>query len=178
MGLIQDEINESSEVVSNEYEELTKLKRTGSIQAKSLKSKFEKIKQLTEEDIQKKIEEERARRKEIDEKIKEREAERCQEVNERGNFSRFHSRLTALKLGILLSQDEDEDKTTPVKAEDVPFRQKVDMRARFEQMAKAREEEQKKKIEEQKFQRMQFEQQEIDTALQKVNLSWAALFKS
>ncbi|XP_059359863.1 nexilin isoform X3 [Carassius carassius] len=138
----EDEINESSEVVSTEYEELTKLKRTGSIQAKSLKSKFEKIKQLTEEDIQKKIEEERARRKEIDEKIIEREAERCQE-------------------------DEDEDKTTPAKAEDVPFRQKVDMRARFEQMAKAREEEQKKKIEEQKLQRMQFEQQEIDAALQK-----------
>ncbi|XP_016128573.1 nexilin-like [Sinocyclocheilus grahami] len=138
----EDEINESSEVVSTEYEELTKLKRTGSIQAKSLKSKFEKIKQLTEEDIQKKIEEERARRKEIDEKIKEREAERCQE-------------------------DEDEDKTTPAKAEDVPFRQKVDMRARFEQMAKAREEEQKRKIEEQKLQRMQFEQQEIDAALQK-----------
>ncbi|XP_016379870.1 nexilin-like isoform X2 [Sinocyclocheilus rhinocerous] len=138
----EDEINESSEVVSTEYEELTKLKRTGSIQAKSLKSKFEKIKQLTEEEIQKKIEEERARRKEIDEKIKERETERCQE-------------------------DEDEDKTTPAKAEDVPFRQKVDMRARFEQMAKAREEEQKRKIEEQKLQRMQFEQQEIDAALQK-----------
>uniref|UniRef100_A0A8C1YU60 Nexilin (F actin binding protein) n=1 Tax=Cyprinus carpio TaxID=7962 RepID=A0A8C1YU60_CYPCA len=138
----KDEINESSEVVSTEYEELTKLKRTGSIQAKSLKSKFEKIKQLTEEEIQKKIEEERARRKEIDEKIKEREAERCQE-------------------------DEDEDKTTLAKAEDVPFRQKVDMRARFEQMAKAREEEQKRKIEEQKLQRMQFEQQEIDAALQK-----------
>lgn len=102
MGLIKDEINESSEVVSTEYEELTKLKRTGSIQAKSLKSKFEKIKQLTEEDIQKKIEEERARRKEIDEKIKEREAERCQEVKERGNFSHFLSRLRALKLGILL----------------------------------------------------------------------------
>ncbi|XP_043103483.1 nexilin isoform X3 [Puntigrus tetrazona] len=138
----EDEINESSEVVSTEYEELTKLKRTGSIQAKSLKSKFEKIKQLTEEEIQKKIEEERARRKEIDEKIKEREAERCQE-------------------------DEDEDKTTPAKPEDVPFKQKVDMRARFEQMAKAREEEQKRKIEEQKLQRMQFEQQEIDAALQK-----------
>ncbi|NP_001077324.2 nexilin [Danio rerio] len=138
----EEEINESSEVVSAEYEELTKLKRTGSIQAKSLKSKFEKIKQLTEEEIQKKIEEERARRKEIDEQIKEREAERCQE-------------------------DEDEDKTSPAKAEDVPFRQKVDMRARFEQMAKAREEEQKRKIEEQKLQRMQFEQQEIDAALQK-----------
>ncbi|XP_051949619.1 nexilin isoform X1 [Xyrauchen texanus] len=138
----EDEINESSEVVSAEYEELTKLKRTGSIQAKTLKSKFEKIKQLTEEDIQKKIEEERARRKEIDEKIKEREAERCQE-------------------------DEDEDKTTPTKVEDVPFRQKVDMRARFEQMAKAREEEQKRRVEEQKLQRMQFEQKEIDAALQK-----------
>uniref|UniRef100_A0A673J1G1 Nexilin-like n=1 Tax=Sinocyclocheilus rhinocerous TaxID=307959 RepID=A0A673J1G1_9TELE len=138
----EDEINESSEVVSTEYEELTKLKRTGSIQAKTLKSKFEKIKQLTEEEIQKKIDEARARRKEIDEKIKEREAERCQE-------------------------DEDEDKTTPAKAEDVPFRQKVDMRARFEQMAKAREDEQKRKIEEQKLQRMQFEQQEIDAALQK-----------
>uniref|UniRef100_A0A8C1JNU6 Nexilin (F actin binding protein) n=1 Tax=Cyprinus carpio TaxID=7962 RepID=A0A8C1JNU6_CYPCA len=138
----KDEINESSEVVSTEYEELTQLKRTGSIQAKTLKSKFEKIKQLTEEEIQKKIDEERARRKEIDEKIKEREAERCQE-------------------------DEDEDKTTLAKAEDVPFRQKVDMRARFEQMAKAREEEQKRKIEEQKLQRMQFEQQEIDAALQK-----------
>ncbi|XP_057212855.1 nexilin isoform X2 [Triplophysa rosa] len=138
----EDEINESTEVVSAEYEELTKLKRAGSIHAKSLKSKFEKIKQLTEEDIQKKIEEERARRKEIDEKIKEREAERCQE-------------------------DDNEDKTTPAKVEDAPFRQKVDMRARFEQMAKAREEDQRRKIEEQKLQRMEFEQQEIDAALQK-----------
>lgn len=76
----QDEINESSDVVSKEYEELTKLKRTGSIQAKNLKSKFEKIKQLTEEEIQKKIEMERARRKAIDDEIKEREAERFQEV--------------------------------------------------------------------------------------------------
>lgn len=78
--VFQEEINESSEVVSSEYEELTKLKRTGSIQAKNLKVKFEKIKQLTEEEIQKKIEEERARRKAIDEEIKEREAERCVEV--------------------------------------------------------------------------------------------------
>lgn len=76
----QDEINESSDVVSKEYEELTKLKRTGSIQAKNLKSKFEKIKQLTDEEIQKKIEMERARRKAIDDEIKEREAERFQEV--------------------------------------------------------------------------------------------------
>lgn len=76
----QDEVNESSDVVSKEYEELTKLKRTGSIQAKNLKSKFEKIKQLTEEEIQKKIEMERARRKAIDDEIKERESERFQEV--------------------------------------------------------------------------------------------------
>lgn len=44
------------------------------------------------------------------------------------------------------------------------------MRARFEQMAKAREEEERRRIEEQKLQRMQFEQQEIDAALQKVSL--------
>ena len=60
--------------------ELVKLKRTGSIQAKNLKSKFEKIKQHTDEEIQKKIEEERARRKAVDEEIKERETERFQEV--------------------------------------------------------------------------------------------------
>lgn len=55
------------------------------------------------------------------------------------------------------------------KTDDSPFKQKVDMRARFEQMAKAREEEEKRRVEEQKLQRMQFEQQEIDAALQKVN---------
>lgn len=43
------------------------------------------------------------------------------------------------------------------------------MRARFQQMAKAREDEERRRIEEQKLQRMQFEQQEIDAALQKVN---------
>lgn len=79
-SISKDEVNESSDAVSKEYEELTKLKRTGSIQAKNLKSKFEKIKQLTEEEIQKKIEMERARRKAIDDEIKEREAERFQEV--------------------------------------------------------------------------------------------------
>ncbi|MGH0185304.1 UNVERIFIED_CONTAM: hypothetical protein FKN15_017515 [Acipenser sinensis] len=78
----EDEVNESIEVLSTEYEELIKLKRTGSIQAKNLKSKFEKIKQLTEEEIQKKIDEERARRKAIDLEIKEREAERVQEKKE------------------------------------------------------------------------------------------------
>uniref|UniRef100_A0A3B4Y2J1 Nexilin n=1 Tax=Seriola lalandi dorsalis TaxID=1841481 RepID=A0A3B4Y2J1_SERLL len=136
-----DEINESSDVVSKEYEELTKLKRTGSIQAKNLKSKFEKIKQLTDEEIQKKIEMERARRKAIDDEIKEREAERFQE--------------------------DEGGESTPTRPEESPFKQKVDMRARFEQMAKAREEEERRRIEEQKLQRMQFEQQEIDAALQK-----------
>ncbi|XP_056132878.1 nexilin [Lampris incognitus] len=138
----QDEVNESSDAVSTEYEELTKLKRTGSIQAKNLKSKFEKIKQLTDEEIQKKIEEERARRKAIDEEIKEREAERFQE-------------------------EDEEERMAPVKMDESPFKQKVDMRARFEQMAKAREEEERRRVEEQKLQRMQFEQQEIDAALQK-----------
>ncbi|XP_062252227.1 nexilin isoform X2 [Platichthys flesus] len=138
----EDVVNESSNVVSQEYEELTKLKRTGSIQAKDLKSKFEKIKQLSEEDIQRKIDMERARRKAVDDEIKERET---------GRF-----------------QDEDEGgETTPARADESPFKQKVDMRARFEQMAKAREDEEKKRIEEQKLQRMQFEQQEIDAALQK-----------
>ncbi|XP_010730745.3 nexilin isoform X2 [Larimichthys crocea] len=139
----EDEVNESSDAVSKEYEELTKLKRTGSIQAKNLKSKFEKIKQLTEEEIQKKIEMERARRKAIDDEIKEREAERFQE------------------------EDEEGETTTQARAEESPFKQKVDMRARYQQMAKAREDEERKRIEEQKLQRMQFEQQEIDAALQK-----------
>ncbi|XP_049577519.1 nexilin isoform X2 [Syngnathus scovelli] len=138
----EEEVNESSNIVNNEYEELTKLKRTGSIQAKNLKSKFEKIKQLTEEEIQKKIDMERARRKAADDEIKEREAERFQE-------------------------EDDESQMTSARGEESPFKQKVDMRARFEQMAKAREDEEKRRIEEQKLQRMQFEQQEIDAALQK-----------
>ena len=76
----KDEVNESSDTVSKEYEELKKLKRTGSIQAKNLKSKFEKIKQLKDEEIQKTIEDVRAKRKAVDEEIKEREEERVQEV--------------------------------------------------------------------------------------------------
>ncbi|KAI1883277.1 hypothetical protein AGOR_G00243550 [Albula goreensis] len=141
-GMPEEEINESSKVVSTEYKELSKLKRTGSIQAKNLKSKFEKIKQLTDEEILKKVEEERARRKAMDLEIKEREAERFQEEEEEGTME-----ATSI--------------------EDAPFKQKVDMRARFEQMAKARLEEERKRIEEQKLQRMQFEQEEIDAALQK-----------
>ncbi|KAL4608278.1 nexilin isoform X1 [Arapaima gigas] len=138
----EEEINESSSMVSSEYEELSQLRKISSVKAKNLKSKFEKIKQLTEEEIQKKIEEERARRKAIDLEIKEREAER-------------------------FLAEEDEDKKENRSVSDAPFRQKVDMRARFEQMAKAREEEERKRIEEQKLQRMQFEQEEIDAALQK-----------
>lgn len=57
-----------------------------------------------------------------------------------------------------------------MRAEESPFKQKVDMKARFQQMANAREEEEKRRIEEQKLQRMTFEQQEIDAALQKVNV--------
>ncbi|XP_066124927.1 nexilin isoform X1 [Saccopteryx bilineata] len=127
--------------LSREYEELIKLKRSGSIQAKNLKSKFEKIGQLSEKEIQKKIEEERARRRAIDLEIKEREAEN------------FH-------------EEEDVD-IKPAKKSEAPFTHKVNMKARFEQMAKAREEEQQRRIEEQKFLRMQFEQKEIDAALQK-----------
>ncbi|XP_014309037.1 nexilin isoform X5 [Myotis lucifugus] len=127
--------------LSREYEELIKLKRSGSIQAKNLKSKFEKIGQLSEKEIQKKIEEERARRRAIDLEIKEREAEH------------FH-------------EEEDVD-VKPAKKSEAPFTHKVNMKARFEQMAKAREEEEQRRIEEQKLLRMQFEQKEIDAALQK-----------
>lgn len=66
-------------------------------------------------------------------------------------------------------QEDEERETTSVRAEESPFKQKVDMKARFQQMAKAREDEERRRIEEQKLQRMQFEQQEIDAALQKVN---------
>lgn len=68
-------------------------------------------------------------------------------------------------------EDEEGETTTQARAEESPFKQKVDMRARYQQMAKAREDEERKRIEEQKLQRMQFEQQEIDAALQKVNIS-------
>uniref|UniRef100_A0A286XXP8 Nexilin F-actin binding protein n=1 Tax=Cavia porcellus TaxID=10141 RepID=A0A286XXP8_CAVPO len=136
----EEEESETFEL-SREYEELIKLKRSGSIQAKSLKSKFEKIGQLSEREIQRKIEEERARRRATDLEIKEREAEH------------FH-------------EEEDVD-VKPAKKSEAPFTHKVNMKARFEQMAKAREEEEQRRIEEQKLLRMQFEQKEIDAALQK-----------
>ncbi|NXU11037.1 NEXN protein, partial [Pardalotus punctatus] len=139
MGQLEEEC-ETFEL-SKEYEELLKLKRSGSIQAKNLKSKFEKIGQLSQEEIQKKIEEERAKRRAMDEEIREREAEKFQE-------------------------DDDVD-VIPAKKSEAPFTNKVNMKARFEQMARAREEEEQRRIEEQKLLRMQFEQKEIDAALQK-----------
>ncbi|XP_010154768.1 PREDICTED: nexilin isoform X1 [Eurypyga helias] len=126
---------------SKEYEELIRLKKSGSIQAKNLKSKFEKIGQLSQEEIQRKIEEERAKRRAMDEEIREREAEKFQE--------------------------DDEVDVRPAKKSVSPFTHKVNMKARFEQMARAREEEEQRRIEEQKLLRMQFEQKEIDAALQK-----------
>lgn len=120
----EEEENESFGL-SREYEELIKLKRSGSIQAKSLKSKFEKIGQLSEKEIQKKIEEERAKRRAIDLEIKEREAEN------------FH--------------EEDDVDVKPAKKSESLFTHKVNMKARFEQMAKARKEEEQRRIEEQKL---------------------------
>ncbi|XP_072506023.1 nexilin isoform X5 [Notamacropus eugenii] len=137
----QEEEETETFELSREYEELIKLKRSGSIQAKNLKSKFEKIGQLSEKEIQKKIEEERARRRAIDLEIKEREAEH------------FH--------------EEDDVDVKPAQKCEAPFTHKVNMKARFEQMAKAREEEEQRRIEQQKLLRMQFEQEEIDAALQK-----------
>lgn len=67
-------------------------------------------------------------------------------------------------------QEDEGGETSAVKVDESPFKRKVDMKARFQQMAKAREDEEKRRIEEQKLQRMQFEQQEIDAALQKVIL--------
>lgn len=91
------------------------------------------------------------------------------------NVTSEHYFSTTNQQGFFIQEDEDVKFDTG-RAEDAPFKQKVDMRARFEQMAKAREEEEKKRVEEQKLQRMQFEQQEIDAALQKVNQSWPRIF--
>lgn len=63
-------------------------------------------------------------------------------------------------------KEEDVD-VKPAKKSEAPFTHKVNMKARFERMAKAREEEEQRRIEEQKLLRMQFEQKEIDAALQK-----------
>lgn len=67
--------------MSREYGELIKLKRGGSIQAKNLKSKFEKTGQLSEKEIQKKTEEERGKRRVTELEIKAREAENFHEAH-------------------------------------------------------------------------------------------------
>lgn len=72
-------------------------------------------------------------------------------------------------------KEEDVD-VKPAKKSEAPFTHKVNMKARFERMAKAREEEEQRRIEEQKLLRMQFEQKEIDAALQKVPGSHILLF--
>lgn len=69
-----------------------------------------------------------------------------------------------------LLKDDDVD-VKPAKKSESPFTHKVNMKARFEQMAKARQEEEQRRIEEQKLLRMQFEQKEIDAALQKVRIN-------
>lgn len=66
---------------------------------------------------------------------------------------------------------DDEVDVRPAKKSEAPFTHKVNMKARFEQMARAREEEEQRRIEEQKLLRMQFEQKEIDAALQKVEIT-------
>ncbi|NXL85729.1 NEXN protein, partial [Alectura lathami] len=139
------ELEEESETfeLSKEYEELIKLKRSGSIQAKNLKSKFEKIGQL-------------------------------QETWEGPHFSwpqrkrqSSSNRKRSLKSCSFFSPKDDEVDVRPAKKSEAPFTHKVNMKARFEQMARAREEEEQRRIEEQKLLRMQFEQKEIDAALQK-----------
>lgn len=82
------------------------------------------------------------------------------------SFEIFLSPLPIFCLNLL--QEEEVDVKPAAKCE-APFTHKVDMKARFEQMAKAREEEEQRRIEEQKLLRMQFEQKEIDAALQKVS---------
>ncbi|XP_029409689.1 nexilin isoform X2 [Nannospalax galili] len=157
--------------LSREYEELIRLKRSGSIQAKTLKSKFERIGQLSEKEIQKKIEEERAKRRAVDLEIKEREAENFQEVTAEKHHHHQGNQMMLAHTGWRgavnkLFWEEDVDVKPPKKSE-APFTHKVNMKARFERMAKAREEEEQRRIEEQKLLRMQFEQKEIDAALQK-----------
>lgn len=90
---------------------------------------------------------------------------------------RLKSKLSDSRSASFYFSEDEEGETMPARAEESPFKQKVDMRARFEQMAKAREDEERRRIEEQKLMRMQFEQQEIDAALQKVNLPFSPPYK-
>ncbi|NXT03897.1 NEXN protein, partial [Prunella fulvescens] len=142
MGQLEEE-SETFEL-SKEYEELIKLKRSGSIQAKNLKSKFEKIGQLSQEEIQKKIDEERAKRRAMDEEIREREAEKFQEV----------SCILCTVMIYLTSTLMIQEWTMLLLSSNFA-------------VSKIIEEEEQRRIEEQKLLRMQFEQKEIDAALQK-----------
>ncbi|CAN0249633.1 unnamed protein product [Lampetra planeri] len=132
-----DEVNESSETVSKEYEEIKTLKRTGTIKAKSLKSKFEQMEQLSGEEIRRKIAEERARRQALEQERHDLEAQ---------DFTL------------------EEEMSYPVRTVEAPCARRADMKARFAEMALAREEEARRRVDEQKMQRMRFEQQEIDAA--------------
>ncbi|XP_075930941.1 nexilin isoform X1 [Petromyzon marinus] len=132
-----DEVNESSETVSKEYEEIKTLKRTGTIKAKSLKSKFEQMEQLSGEEIRRKIAEERARRQALEQERHDLEAQ---------DFTL------------------EEEVSHPVRTVEAPCARRADMKARFAEMALAREQEARRRVDEQKMQRMRFEQQEIDAA--------------
>ena len=73
LSVLQDVVNESYEVRSREQDEIRKLSRSGTVKAKSLKNKFEKMEQLSEEEVQRKIAQERAKRRAMDEEVQERE---------------------------------------------------------------------------------------------------------
>ncbi|OBS68274.1 hypothetical protein A6R68_03183, partial [Neotoma lepida] len=139
--LLKQKMEEERRRTEEERRHKLEMEKQGFEQLRQEMGEFEKIGQLSEKEIQKKIEEERAKRRAIDLEIKEREAEN------------FH--------------EEDDVDVKPARKSESPFTHKVNMKARFEQMAKAREEEEQRRIEEQKLLRMQFEQKEIDAALQK-----------
>lgn len=84
------------------------------------------------------------------------------------SFIIIHIKKVINELNSFPPSKDDEVDVKPAKKSEAPFTHKVNMKARFEQMARAREEEEQRRIEEQKLLRMQFEQKEIDAALQKV----------
>uniref|UniRef100_UPI00358EAE9A nexilin isoform X2 n=1 Tax=Myxine glutinosa TaxID=7769 RepID=UPI00358EAE9A len=137
-----DVVNESYEVRSREQDEIRKLSRSGTLKAKSLKNKFEKMEQLSEEEVQRKIADERAKRRAIDEEVQEREVK-----------------------DVHVAEDEVEE-VEERRVVESPGLHRTDMRARILEMERTREAEEQRRIEEQKLLRMQFEQQEIDAALQ------------
>uniref|UniRef100_A0A8C4N660 Ig-like domain-containing protein n=1 Tax=Eptatretus burgeri TaxID=7764 RepID=A0A8C4N660_EPTBU len=136
-----DVVNESYEVRSREQDEIRKLSRSGTVKAKSLKNKFEKMEQLSEEEVQRKIAQEREKRRAMDEEVQEREVKD-------------------------LHMAEEEEEVEEPQVVENPSVQRNGMRARILEMERTREAEEQRRIEEQKLLRMQFEQQEIDAALQ------------